>query len=93
MNSAGMVISFMVGDLHLMLFQTGHQPDVVGRGQICWNWCQLEFDRFVNTMLWRHTGRTGFDSNIPTFMARVCGFVKESHPLPQVKTITLLLWN
>ncbi len=53
----------------------------------------LNFDRFVNTVLWKHTGRTSFDSIICTFMVRMCASLEVSRPLPQVKTITLLLWN
>ena len=53
----------------------------------------LNFDRFVNAVLRKHTHRTSFDAIICTFMARVRGGLKMSHPLPQVKTITLLLWN
>ena len=35
----------------------------------------LNLGRFVNCMLWKDTERTGFDSMIGTFMARVrCGF-------------------
>ena len=51
----------------------------------------LNFDRFVNTVLWKHTGRTSFDKTIFTYMVRICCCLEVSHPLPQVKTITLLL--
>ena len=53
----------------------------------------LNFDIFVNTMLWKHTGRTDFDSIIFTLMAGGCGCLEVPHPLPQVKAITLLLRN
>ena len=54
----------------------------------------LNLGRFVNCMLWKDTGRTGFDSTIGSFlMSRVrCGF-EVPYILSQVKTKTLLMWD
>ena len=53
----------------------------------------LNLGRFVNPMLGKHTRRTGFDSMIGTFMARVCCGLKVPNALPQVETVTLLMWD
>ena len=53
----------------------------------------LNLGRFVNCMLWKDTGRTGFDRMIGPLMSRVrCGF-KVPYILSQVTTKTLLMWD
>ena len=47
---------------------------------------KLNLGGFVNCMLWKHTGRTRFDSMIGPFMTRVCSGLKVPHTLLQVET-------
>ena len=54
---------------------------------------ELNLGGFVNCALWKHTGRTRFDSMIGPFMTRVYSGLKVPHTLSQVKTKTLLMWD